>query len=684
MKISFRWLISLLETKDIPIDDLAEKLTFAGFEVDSIEYISSDIILDIATTANRGDCLSMIGIAREVAALYNLEYKPFKEIQTIQSYNSNLISFTNLNACNFYSITLINHIKISPSPQWLQTILSNLGIMPENNIYDIINYILLKYGTPFHVFNLSEDIVSQTLECKVENNLSGEKITLRNLGIHQLPTDCLVTKLNGNIASLSGIIEQADYRVSNNTSIIALEAAFFDPTVIRQSSTRCNLKTEASLRFEKGIDVSLIYHAYNECIELIKDFTKGNLLACSQKNILKNTRKIIPLNITKLKSVLGRSDHNTLTLFNIEQIFRNLGFNFTPTNQGWDMEVPSHRNNDIDREIDLIEEVGRIVGYNHFEAIMPRKNFGNSFSQRNKISKYIKNFFISHGFNEVVHYSFEESKDFLNDIANVKITNPLNIDQQYLRTSLLPELLKTHNYNLTQNNTSSNLFEISRIFQINNNQKQEYDFIASAWGGYPIKTTWSSKPTYLNWFEAKGFIENFFHFMNISVSWNQNLSSPYCGNKLFHHTRWTNIQYKNENVGIFAQLHPKWQKIYNISYNMYLIEVNLERIYTIINKITYKNYLFKSYSIYPSISRDINILVPIKTSVGTILKTIRQTKNPFLISINLFDDYQDKSLKNHKRLTFRLIYRSNTETLKVDIIEKYTYEIQQILENYSK
>lgn len=686
MKISLTWLNTIIDIKHISVQDLSEKLTLAGFEVDEIKEIKDsnkntiDIVLDIATTANRGDCLSLMGLAREIAALYDLNYIVKKTDQSLNCFNADKILFKNVTNTSFYSLTLINNIKIKSSPLWLQNFLNNIGILPENNIKDILNYILIKYGQPMHSFDVSNIIENDNpIICEVILASQKDEITLDSLNKYPLNNSNLVTKLNQHIMSLSGICENYSNKTKAETSTILLEMGIFKPTIIRQSSTTLNLRTESSIRFERGVDKNLLFEAYSEAINLINQLTDCKILACNyQENNLKKILPKIQINLHNIQTTLGQLDNISLTSSQVENVLKRLGFTYENNLSGWLVKIPNHRVNDIEREIDLIEEIGRIIGYNQFRNISPSINKNYLISPKQKITRYIQNFFLSNGFVELINYSFQPYLAIKKE-KSLKLTNPLNLEQQYLRNSLLPELIKTYEYNFAQDNQSLNGFEIGRVFNKYNKIIQEETFLASIWGGNKIKSHWSGLNRTPNWFEAKGFVENLFKFININIHWQQDFSSGYFNKFTFHLFRWGIIYYKNSEIGIFGQMHPKINKELNSNYNLYLLEVNLEKIYNICLNFQYNLHTFTNYSIYPSISRDINVIAPIEIPITNFKDKIYNLKNPFLISMELFDDYRDTSLINQRRLSFRLFFRSNSGTLKIEQVDNYTKEIQNAL-----
>lgn len=683
MKISFNCLSNIINTSNIEIEDLSEKLTLAGFEVDAIDYLekNSDIILDIVTPPNRGDSLSARGLAREIAALYKIPYSwPNITTEFPCKKNEGLIQFKELNNCFFYSIYILENLHIKPSPVWLKNYLEAIGIVSTNNLQDILNYILLEYGQPIEAFTL--DNLLETLEFEV--NIPNQKVsfTTRNSELVELNKSNLVTFLNQKAINLCGVIGNQNTQITNSTTSIILEIAIFDPRTIRQSSSSLNIKNDTSLRFERGLDPHMLNVATQAAVNLILELCEGSLTASNFIELKNYPEKKVILRLANIQYLLGTTIHKTST---IESILKQLGFEYIAYEEYWVVIIPIHRTHDIEREIDLIEEIGRIYGFNNFPHILPNPQNIALLSLRNQMLFYVKNFFISKGFYELTHYSFQKliPKSIYSNPIN--ITNPLTIEQKFLRYSILPELVNNFLYNISQGNNSFNSFEIGRIFSYPEaNKFNEQDALAGVLGGNLIKSNWNEKYRPLNWFEAKGIIDSFFKFCNISISWKQEASVKYFNKTLFHKFRWASLYINGTQIGIFAQIHPKILINSGFNYNLYVFEINLEDILKYSQVTTYYQHIFEPYSIYPTICRDINMLVPLEMPIEKILTNIQNIKKDILQSIDLFDDYRDSKLENKKRLSFRLAFRSNVRTLNIEEVDNYMKDIQRFLFNELK
>nr|YP_010336324.1 phenylalanyl-tRNA synthetase beta subunit [Goniotrichopsis reniformis]UNJ14730.1 phenylalanyl-tRNA synthetase beta subunit [Goniotrichopsis reniformis] len=669
MKISLSWLNKVLNMDQIDLEDLAERLTLAGFEVDDMYKINSidnlpDTILDITPPPNRGDTLSVLGLSREIAALYNIKYNLVLNKQEPIKKNESLIQFKQIDHCLYYSITLINNIIIKNSPNWLQNNLHAIGINPKNNLLDILNYVLYEYGQPIQAFEFNNEHLPMTID--VRKPTSNLDFIDRNLDKIAITRQNLVSWINERPVNISGVTCSEDSIPKTATNSIVLETAIFDPSIICQSATAISMKNDISLRFERGINPNLLHAAYNHTITLIQDLCEGSIAANTFIDKLNSNIKFISLYKLNVEMILGDTIQKLMRLNLIEQILNKLDFKFTKKEYGWLVEVPIHRHNDIEREIDIIEEIGRIYGFNNFPYILPHKQESSLVSMRNQIIKHCKYFFICKGFYELTHYSFQKNISVFKTHHGLEINNPLTIDQKFLRRSILPELLNSLVYNIAQGNGSFNSFEIGRVFSSHNNNFIEEDFIAGIIGGHLIRSSWEEKPRVINWFEAKGILDNFIQFLNLDINWQQSDHSEYFNKDIFHKFRWGIITSGELEIGIFGQIHPQLMEEYDINSTIYLFEMNLETILRLCNKKQYHQHLNQTYSIYPSISRDINMLVPINIPIKEIMDCIHNMNNELLQSIELFDDYHDTVLKEHRQLSFRLFYRSLDRTLNIE------------------
>lgn len=689
MKISLNWLKEIIDLSHISTADLTDKLTLSGFEVDNIEYLYSgtpkeDIILEIAITANRGDTFSLLGLAREIAALYDLDFKPQLNEADISLTHAKETSLLDLEDCSFYCIGILRNVTITVSPMWLQEYLCNLGIEPKNSIEDILNYILIKYGQPIAIYDehkvrkLAERKENPSLEFTIASSEKKSLIYARNREKYVLNSENLVTKVNGYPIAVTGIIESDETNINFTTSSLILEMAVIPAQKIRRSCLNLNLKTEASMRFERGIDLSLTKPAYHKAIELITELTHGQLVSVNYKEIDLNSNKSIRLSYLKIQDILG----NLVTLKNlsrnrIQSILERLDFQLVSTNEGWLVTVPPHRLLDIEKDIDLIEEIGRVHGFDNFLNIFPEHNTFNSFSIRNRIIRQLRIFFLTKGFNELLHYSFQETCQTGMFTNQIQLVNPLTVDQGALRDSILSNLLDSYKYNLSQGNGALNGFEIGRVFSKEKDVIIEEDFLSCIWGGHLVKSSWSDQAKFISWFEAKGLIENVFRLLNISVQWSKRHDLKYLNRNLLHKYRWAIVESDGMEIGIFAQIHPKHTQ--KLNHNIYVFEVNLERIISLCKNQKSGQRTFNMYSTYPIVYRDINIEVSLDVTVESILQAVSIIRDPLFESMHLFDEYQEIGVKDKRRLSFRLFYRSFSETLKLEQVETLTEEIKQII-----
>lgn len=684
MKISLNWLSSIINTESIDIDTLTSKLTLAGFEVEDIEYLkdSSDVVIDIVSPANRGDTLSMVGIAREIAAIYDISYITKTRSKAFFLLNDHEIYLKQLEDCLFYSITIFDNIRVKPSPLWLQNFLKSIGLIPENNLRDILNYILFEYGQPIEAYDIGHftPFANKALKFKVTHSLPKTSFFSCQDEEFILDPINLISQLNEQSIGVSGIIGSKNTHINSMTNFIALETAIFQPKVIRQSSQKLNIKNESSIRFERTLNPDVLSDAYHRTLELITELCEANIRAANYVNKMEILQKQINLRLKNLTDILGNSHYNLLDVNKVDSILEKLGFPFTRQQENWVIQIPNHRLSDIEQEIDIIEEIGRIQGFNQFPHILPTSNIS-VLSFRHRLITHIRSFFIGKGFHELIHYSFQKTTSSFNPANALCIANPLVNEQEVLRDMILPEITSSFFYNIAQGNPPFSSFEIGRVFTHRDGKFLEQESLAGLLSRNSIRSNWSDKKRELNWFEAKGIIESFFSFLGIPITWSRGKDSIYYNDSFFHKFRSAKINSDCSDLGVFGQIHPYLAKKNGINSSIYLFEFNLEQIIALCCKQQYSNNLLQLYSIYPLIYRDINILTPLTFSISTIVKYIKSINNPLLRDVILIDDYRDSNFSELRRLSFRLYYRSNSRTLQVEEIDEITQQIRALLQD---
>lgn len=595
MQTSLKWVNELVNIETVNLDYLIEKLTLGGFEVEEIFELQindkKEIALDISATANRSDSLSIEGISTEIAALLN---KPIRVSnystedlnwkQDIENLSSILQNEQN---CSTFIAMTVENLTNFTVPKWLKQKLLSSGLTPTNNLLDFQNYILLETGYPFEFYDLDK-ICSKLKTSKFHlvidtNNTKKEFLASNN--IHYSINDSISTiKANEIPISIAGIIPNKDFCYSNETKSLLIEGSIFNSTKIRQQSRTLGLRTDRSARYEKSLKDTNLLKSFYKLICLLR-ISNPNLICKlhTSNQVIKDTSKPILLQYKTIKEILGpikqsAKNDSYLTPKLITNYLNRLNFNYIYDDSKliWKVDIPYLRSDDITREIDLVEEIGRLHGFNNFLARLPKiKTIGNE-DQSYQTRKKITSCFLNLGFNELIHYSLVKEKTFLNN--EIKLINPLIADYSNLRSTLLPNLLQTVEENLKQGNQTIEGFEFGHVFSGNVlTDFQEKEHIAGIFGGINTKLTWSDSSKSLSWFEAKGKLEQFFNQLNFVPEWETYLVGK--NNEIFHPYRTAKLYLdKKTELGIFGQIHPILAKQLNLSPNFYLFELDFESI----------------------------------------------------------------------------------------------------------
>jgi phenylalanyl-tRNA synthetase beta chain len=691
MQISLKWVNELVNIETVNLENLIEKLTLGGFEVEEILKIEianeKRIALDISATANRSDSLSIHGISLEIAALLN-------KIPKLPKYSDEFIwskklqglptNFIEKNSCIEFLGISVENIDTLTSPKWLKKKLICSNIIPENNFKDFQNYIVLETGYPFEFYDLDK--------IKIQTKNSNFKLNLRSSDINQkflandnieynLDDSILTVEANQFPISIAGISPHKSVECTNNTRSLLIEGSIFNAAKIRRQSRQLGLRTSRSSRYEKALKNIDLIKAFYQLISLLR-ISNPNLI-CKFHTLAKPIsveKRIIKLSFANIKKVLGptKEIQKYISVDQVTNSLHRLNFdvNYQKSKQSWEVTIPDLRSDDIIREIDVIEEIGRLYGFDNFLTRLPQLNRIGKKDLSYKTRIKLTNCLINLGLNELIQYSLvNKTKDSKTEI---ELINPLVKDYANLRSSLLPTILKAIQKNKSRSNLSFEGFEYGHIFSKNaSNEIQEIENIAGVVGEYKIKTNWLDKPDLLNWFEAKGKIEYLFKKLNLLTDWKseplkqeKNLFHPYCSAVIYLKNK--------KKLGNFGQIHPITAKTLNLSPNLYLFEFNFK----LIEQELEKNQLalYREYSIYPKIIKDLSFILNKDISFNYLQKILYLNGSNFLKTINLIDKYSGKNIPtNQTSLCLQFIFQSNQRTLQTNEIENILSHLQSIL-----
>ena len=660
-------------------------------EVEEVKRAQGDFALNIDVRPNRaGDCFSHLGIAREIAAILKLKTElPFTEakVKKRTEFSSPAKDFIQVevkdkNACPRYSARVVNFIKVGPSPKWLRDRLSVCGLRPINNIVDIANYVMLETGQPLHAFDGEKMKGGKII---VRYAKYREKIVTLDEQRFDLDSDILVIADAEKPVAIAGIKGGKLPEIDKKTKTVIIESANFNSQIIRQGSKKLNLKTDASLRFEHGIDPNLTEPALDRAASLIQKVAGGKiargLVDVYPKKVFP---KIIRLNLDYVESLLGIK----IPEKEIRDILESLDFkikNRVPPQRDEgeeeaevlfahkkgkliDVEVPTRRL-DVSLPEDLIEEVGRIYGYDKIEAVFPTSSLVPSKRNLDVFWKDVaKDILKEAGFTEVYNYSFfgeREAKSFgYKEGELIEVNNPLSQEQKNLRTSLIPNLLKNVEKNFKRTKEIS-IFELGKIFK---NQKTEGE-----------KNMLSGVLLGDMFFRAKGVIDSLLNKLGISDVWYDEYKPTPEDSKLsiWHPQKCAEIKTDGKEIGFLGEVSPRIINNFDIQGKVVLFDIDFEKL----SELASEEHEYRPISRFPSAVRDIAVLVPRFIKVEEVLNKIYDSGGDLIRDVDLFDIYEGEELpQGKKNLAFHIIFQSKTGTLSSEEIDGIQNKIIKILE----
>ena len=700
MQVPLEWIKELIDIETIKLEELIEKLTLGGFEVEEILEVeinkTKQTVLDISATANRSDSLSIQGISLEIASLLDKPVNQLVYTQRLLNWKQKIYSkvepiLSELGCSTFLAIEVQN-IDDLTVPLWIQEKLVSSGVTPMNNLLDFQTYILLETGYPFAFYDL-EKIQKKTGSRKINFSIKkatrDQELLASNNETYKLNDLNLILEANEFPIGIAGIIESEEYVYSETTTSLVIEASIFNAAKIRQQSRNLGLRTDRSARYEKSLKQTYLIESLYRLISLLR--IRNSNIQCKIHTFLQEKEqpvKVIQLNYATIKEILGPinkvnlNDANFIDPEKVSQYLRRLNFEFSyqASELTWEVEIPQLRSDDITREIDLIEEVGRLHGFNNFVTTLPKiEKIGMedlSYQTRKKITSCLLNL----GLNELIHYSLVGEEQPITTKNEISLINPLFSDYKNLRISLLPTLVETVADNLKQSNRIIEGFEYGHVFSgYLPNNIEEIEYVAGIFGGTKEKLSWSEPEKTLTWFEAKGKIEQLFQQLNVRVYWK--MESDTLSNNLFHPYRTADLYLlTGEILGKFGQIHPAYANITGLYSEIYLFEFNLKIIQDQIQQT--KLPVFQEYSSYPRVIKNLSFIIPNDipfTELKTIL-SLNGTK--FLSEINLLDEYRGSSIPDKcTSLCIQLIFQSNQKTLENKEIENIITNLQSVLTN---
>lgn len=623
-----------------------------------------DTVLDVSITPNRADCLSMIGIAREVAAITGKKIKmPVGEVyESAEDINSiTSVKIIDSDLCPRYTARMIKDVEIRPSPVWMKTRLEAVGLRSINNVVDVTNFVMLEMGQPLHSFDFR---FLEEGRIVVRKSVQDEEFVSLDGKARKLEADTLLICDGVKPVAIGGIMGGLNSEVKDDTRIVFLESAYFNPSSIRRSARRLAMPTDAAFRFERGIDPEGVLAALNRAAGLIADLSGGKVC----KNFIDEyPAKVpaaanIPLALSRVNAVIGTAIEGSEVI----RILQSIGMEVKENEPGKYLVTPPTYRVDITREIDLIEEVARLYGYDRVPVTLPDVAVTEMAAiPRLDLEERIRTVLTGNGYNEVINYSFisPQSVDYLGLTENderrrlVHIKNPLVEDQAVMRTTMIFALLDSLKKNANNGCFNLKLFEMGRIFLSGGAGKlpAERNVLAGLLSGTIGEDLWNYRLN-VDFYDVKGCIDNLFSDLKTGdcryVAENH---EPF-----LHPGKSANIYLNDSKVGYLGEVHPDVKDRMDLKVNSYVFEINLDMLVNhIAGEVTYKE-----ISKYPAVARDVAFVVDSGVQADYMLDIVLRQKEDLLENVGIFDIYAGKGLPDGtKSLGLRFSYRSPDKTL---------------------
>ncbi|HJP95580.1 MAG TPA: phenylalanine--tRNA ligase subunit beta [Pyrinomonadaceae bacterium] len=669
MLISFEWLRELTETRFKP-QELRERLTMVGLAIDAVEQHDGDAVLDVEVPSNRPDCLSHVGVAREVAVIENGRLRlPASQPLEVEGRAASLTSveIKDPDLCPRYAARLVRGVKIGPSPDWLAKRLEVIGQRPINNVADITNYVLHELGQPLHAFDFAKLGGRRIV---VRRAAPGEKLKTLDGIERTLTGDMLVIADAERPVALAGIMGGEESEISNQTTDVLIESAYFDPNSVRQTARQLGMDTEASRRFERGADRGGVLRAQERCVELICALAGGvateDAIDIYPQPLPERIVDLRPERVTQLTSLSVESDE-------ILRILRGLGF----TREGesdsrMTFQVPSWRV-DVEQEEDLVEEVARHTGYDKIGSELPPSSMSGEYQPSEMKQRSLRRALNAFGFDEAINYSFIQQENRFDLIPSLhghendqpQLANPIIEDAAWMRSTLLPGLLSSLRHNFNHGIRDVRLFEIGRIFSTFKTGEPPDETLALGLvvTGGALEEDRPQAERELDFFDLKGALE-------AAVDW-MNLSPLRFAQSSARHLRvgqTAAIKLTDETeIGTIGRLAENIAASYKFRQAVYVAELDLGALL----RGPAKAIQYSPLPRYPSVTRDVSLLIDRNVALEEIFNAVNEQAVPDCRSVKLVGTFEGGNIPPSKRsVSIRLEYRSDERTLRDEEVEE--------------
>lgn len=649
--------------EDAPIGEEYRK--YAGLD---------DVIFELEITPNRPDCLSHIGIAREVAAYYGrkVKYPSYTLSEVIDSVNNYAkVRVEDKERCKRYMGRVIRNVTVAESPEWLKKRIRAMGLKPINNIVDITNFVMFEYNQPMHAFDLDK-LENNTVVVRAAEN--GEKITTLDGVERELVNGELVIADEVKPIAIAGIIGGQATQIEAETKNVFLEVAYFTPDNIRKSAKKLGIVTDSGYRNERGLDIENLPEVIDRAAALIAEVASGEVLdEVIDKYIEKPQKFEIPLNLTKLNTFIGKK----LEFDTVGKILSNLGLGIKTLSQDMLLITPPTYRTDLTRPEDLYEEVIRMYGFENIEAIMPVEDIESGLKDSKiSVADNLKEILKEIGLHEVINYTFipREALDILKIKDKViEISNPLSEDMVIVRPTLMYSLLANIRDNFNRNQFDLRFFEVSKVFTPAEELANEDLRICVAIAGKPERTLWNPKLKAYDFYTMKGYVEKLLEYMGIN-----RYKLERSSNENFHPGRSADIKIGNDVIGTFGEVHPDVLEAMDIKRERaYVADIDLARAEKYIKSAVKYERIVK----YPEVTRDLAIVMDKDILVGNMVEDLKRV-SPLIEKIEIFDVYEGEKIDADKKsVAISIVLRNKVKTLEEKEINDV---VTKVLETISK
>ena len=617
----------------------------------------NDYVFDLDLTSNRSDLLSMEGFAYDLgAALSQRVCIPTFNLTESEEVNPVKVS-VETPKCKKYLARMIKNVEIKSSPEFIKARLIAAGIRPINNIVDITNYVLIGLGQPLHAFD-ADKLGTNIL---VREAKDGETLVTLDDQTRELKDGDIVITDGVTPLCVGGVMGGKSTEITATTTNVVLEAAYFEPLSVRKTSQRLQLKSESSTRFERVVDYVRINRALDYAAYLMSVYANGEVLKGVSEVSEEYTYKTVTTSTAQINKILGTN----LTNEEVENIFDRLAYDFDGEGE-YEITIPSRRMDLLDSYQDIVEDVARMYGYDNIPTVLANTNDKGGLTPYQKLIRNSRVILSNMGINEAVTYSLVNEKSLYDfkttEDESIKLLMPQTEDRAVMRQSLIPSLLEVIAYNKARKVSDLAFFELGKVYPVSG----EYNVLSGAFSGLFESSLWQGKKTVVDFYLVKGILDTFFEKLNVQVEYN-----AYSDLKNMHPGRTASITSNGKFIGFVGEVHPRYAKEHNVS-GAYVFELLIDEIFAL-SKPQFK---YESLCKFPTVTRDLAIVVDKSVSCKQIIDVIKMTSRKYLVSHNVFDVYEGENVEeNEKSLAISLTFQDKEKTLETADVDKIVKSI---------